>query len=104
MSILIKGMEKPKECYCCPCSTINMNGRWGKCNLLGRDYAGNPHKIYNDCPLIEMPPHGRLIDADKLEIERGNYEIYNDYSEAFDMIDNAPTVIEREEQEHEHTD
>ena len=101
MSILIKGMEKPKECYCCPCSTINMNGRWGKCNLLGRDYAGNPHKIYDDCPLVEIPSHGRLIDADRLSIQRENYDTYNNYSEAFDMIDNAPTVIEGEEQEHE---
>lgn len=55
MSILIKGMEKPKECYCCPCSTINMNGRWGKCNLLGRDYSSYPHGIYEGCPLVEMP-------------------------------------------------
>lgn len=55
MSVLIKGMEKPEECYCCPCSTINMNGRWGKCNLLGRDYSSYPHGIYEDCPLVEIP-------------------------------------------------
>lgn len=108
MSILIKGMEKPKECYCCPCSTINMNGRWGKCNLLGRDYAGNPHKIYNDCPLVEIPPHGRLIDADKY-LNKVKYEaegMSEDYGDVFInctdwVLGKEPTVIESEEREHE---
>lgn len=52
--------------------------------------------LSDDVEIVEVPKHGRLIDADELEIERGNYETYNDYSEAFDMIDNAPTVIEAE--------
>lgn len=108
MSILIKGMEKPEECYCCPCSTINMNGRWGKCNLLGRDYAGDPHKIYDDCPLVEIPPHGRLIDADytkkHLTFSRGINDcgvLYAPYGEIKKEIDRMPIVIESEEQEHE---
>ena len=108
MSILIKGMEKPKECYCCPCSTINMNGRWGKCNLLGRDYAGNPHKIYDDCPLVEIPPHGRLIDADEI-IKEQNYTVTDTNVEEVrvacrycaEVLKDAPTVIESEGQEHD---
>ena len=110
MGILIKGMKKPKECCCCPCSTINMNGRWGKCNLLGRDYAGYPHKIYDDCPLVEIPPHGRLIDADKfmkpfcdlLEKDEHSLDYYSlGYSGLNAMINDSPTVVESEEQEHE---
>lgn len=119
MSILIKGMEKPEECYCCPCSTINMNGRWGKCNLLGRDYAGDPHKIYDDCPLVEIPPHGRLIDADALKTKLNNIHDFllgdcefselamSDKARIDELINciaevvNAPTVIESEEQKHE---
>lgn len=54
--------------------------------------------LSDDVEIVEVPKHGRLIDTDELEIERGNYETYNDYSEAFDMIDNAPTVIEAEGQ------
>lgn len=34
----------------------------------------------------------RLIDADALDISREQYETYNDYSTAFDMIDYAPTI------------
>ena len=95
MSILIKGMEKPKECYCCPCSTINMNGRWGKCNLLGRDYAGDPHKIYNDCPLVEIPPHGRLIDVDKIFNALRISKDIDDESKAkfMRLLIESPTVI-----------
>lgn len=34
----------------------------------------------------------RLIDADALNIYREHYDTYADYSHAFDMIDNAPTI------------
>lgn len=97
-SILIKGMEKPKECYCCPCSTINMNGRWGKCNLLGRDYAGDPHKIYEDCPLAELPSHGRLVDADEIT-ENSKVFDNNGVSAKFvrEVIALTPTVIDNED-------
>lgn len=104
MSVLIKGMKKPEECYCCPCSTINMDGRWGKCNLLGRDYAGDPHKIYNDCPLVEIPPHGRLIDGDKLENtlsglgDRAYRRTKGTIMDAQKFLSYAPIVIEAEEQ------
>ena len=52
----------------------------------------------SDCPLIEIPPHGRLIDADELKTKHHRtddcYE--TEYVEMED-IDNAPTVIEAEE-------
>lgn len=95
MSILIKGMNKPEECYCCPCSTINMNGRWGKCNLLGRDYSSYPHGIYEDCPLVEIQPHGRLIDADKLCEYARNSTVGIDAND----ICRFPCVIGADEQE-----
>ena len=99
MSILIKGAKMPETCEECPVVTV-----CGECHyelvLEGEDFV--PIYVKDSCPLVEVPPHGRLIDADKLEIERRTYETYDDYSKAFDMIDNAPTVIESEEQEHEH--
>lgn len=110
MSILIKGVKKPKECYCCHCSTINMNGKWGKCNLLGRDYSSYPHGIYEDCPLVDIPPHGRLIDADRLlqdvssATDHVRFTTINnlDYENAFEAVAEfiafAPTVIESEEE------
>ena len=66
------------------------------------------------CAIIELPPHGRLIDADKLreavlkwmppdmcghdDEYYGNYEFDSDICASMVMeIDNAPTVIEGEE-------
>lgn len=91
MSILIKNMEMPKgissNCHRTITLVISSDG-------LVYDVDRNRLPAV----AVEVPePHGRLIDADELEIDKVNYETYNDYSEAFDMIDNAPTVIEAEE-------
>lgn len=90
MSILIKGMEMPHDCLECYVAQF--------CKEYEDDEDEENKRPYG-CPLVDVStPHGRLIDADKLEIERRTYETYNDYSETFDMIDNAPTVIESEEE------
>lgn len=62
-SILIKGMEMPKYCAVCPvCRKEPMD--W-HCTLL-RKIIGVPVERKPECPLEEIPPHGRLIDADKM--------------------------------------
>lgn len=100
MSVLIKGGKMPEYCgECDGCRFDNLNVEY-RCFATG-EFLGEldiNKERGESCPLVEIPPHGRLIDADKLEIERGNYETYNDYSETFDMIDNASTVIESEEE------
>jgi hypothetical protein len=60
MSILIPGMEMPKNCLECPlcwedeegmnCCFTNV-----VCLNIGRQAA---------CPLIELPPHGDLVERD----------------------------------------
>lgn len=66
MSVLIKGMEMPKNCAECPCRMIGYTADY--CNVLGKfiDFAVGSDGRRKDCPLIELPPHGRLIDADAL--------------------------------------
>lgn len=66
MSVLIRGMEMPKNCKECPFSDHEawclLPGDWRE-----RYYCPDDERS-DDCPLIEIPtPHGRLIDADKLE-------------------------------------
>ena len=81
MSILIKGMEMPKDCIFCPM----FRGAWTMCTVLNKTTSvkGRP----DDCPLVPVPPHGRLIDADTI-------------NERFlEVRDLAPTVIEAEEGE-----
>jgi thiamine monophosphate synthase len=49
MSILIKGMKMPTTCDEC---------------FLPLRYCPYAMEKDGECPLIEVPPHGRLIDAD----------------------------------------
>ena len=53
-----------------------------------------------DCPLIDVPPHGRLIDADALQRRFDRLpQTSGDVIEAedvFDVIRTAPTIIEVE--------
>ena len=46
------------------------------------------------CPLVELPPHGRLIDADVL-MENAQYKGTHDILTARDIVA-APTIIEAE--------
>lgn len=102
MSVLIKGMEMPKDCISCEFSYPMFEGIW-YCGYAGKYIdEENDEEYYEaaysyDCPLVEVPtPHGRLIDADEVHftmtdtIEQGRAE---------EALNNAPTVIEAEEEE-----
>ena len=69
MSILIQGMEMPQNCRTCPMLFDGHSYRW--CNItgesLGIEEADNGRNEY--CPLIELPPHGRLISENGEEYE-----------------------------------
>ena len=83
MSILIKGMEMPKNCI------RKMPIKFSELDL--RDGL---------CPLIELPPHGRLIDADAL-IKQMTEEGWADgcgWADALDLA-LAPTIIESDGEE-----
>ena len=61
MSVLIKGMEIPKSCAKC-----KLFGEYG-CPFIGAvGYALTRGERNEDCPLVPVPPHGRMIDADAL--------------------------------------
>ena len=109
MSILIKGMEMPKNCFDCP-----INCRMPDYTLLCRlDFRPRDALLRNDCPLIELRPHGRLIDADALMLKIQEYiEEYSDIDEngvhdpkwcamkeAEMVIYKAPTIIPAEVEE-----
>ena len=51
MSIIVKGMEMPLNCAMCE--------RWSICECAVED--GDLVRDKN-CPLIELPPHGDLVD------------------------------------------
>ena len=67
MSILIRDMEMPKSCL--ECRLYNDPWCMAKNRNQWRTAYNRPPKVerQNDCPLIEVPPHGKLIDADALK-------------------------------------
>lgn len=106
MSVIIKGMEMPKTCKECPFSDHEawclIPGDWRERYYMPKDERSKY------CPLIELPPHGRLIDADVLLDEsewygeRATYDNpMSDGEEAVSVesILNAPIVIEVEKNE-----
>lgn len=68
MTILIKGLEMPKE-GCKDCCFVDRRWLGDICPFLRTEVSGNVErggKPYA-CPLVEVPtPHGDLIDADAL--------------------------------------
>lgn len=86
MSILIKGMEMPTSCADC-----KLRMAVGCCGNL-------PHNIrMPNCPLIELPPHGDLIDryAAIRSAFKGEQNIYC-WDEIEEAIDSVPAIIESE--------
>ena len=109
MSVIIKGMEMPKNCAFCPLSEYRNSslGQILDCKQIGtvgtpsRDTHNVLKRRHPNCPLIEVPtPHGRLVDIKS--VEDGKFTtVSNEYQRwwngALDsVVDNAPTVIEAE--------
>ena len=106
MSVLIKGMKMPKNCDECPCY-YETEGAWrNECEVLGKEYIADDYRP-EWCPLVELPPHGRLIDAYELAIEIlklqkyrfsiEDPEIFVSRKAVMQAISDNPTVIEAEE-------
>ena len=102
MSVLIKGMKIPTSCSECV-----LNYDCFKCIVTGTPFFDHEHNFDNEttrldnCPLIEIPPHGRLIDADKFKEEFPHDEDWdypvNTNSYVVETIDKSSIIIEAEE-------
>ena len=110
MGIHIKGnIELPPHCFNCSTKVDPDNRR---CNVDGHIFEETLSKITSRrddlCPLSYVPPHGRLIDADK----KIKVQLYDDMTEDYSMVEmtiddllsqgcveaNAPTIIPAEEE------
>ena len=109
MSILVGVMKMPRNCIECPL-------QFGGICYVQPPEIDDPFVAEtvdeaakgrtNWCPLVSIPPHGRLIDAS----EKIRVQIYDDMTEDYHMVDmtiddllsqgwieaNAPTIIEAE--------
>lgn len=96
MSVLIKGMIKPKDCgYCQFCIEEDvMFETEFRCSITGI-YMDEDYCFPDICPIVELPDHhGRLIDADALVTESLKDGAYGYVSTK--QIYDAETIIEAE--------
>ena len=104
MSIIIKGMEMPKNCSDCLLNYDQMmcivtGTRWWSDTMVLMDFDSAKERLH-DCPLVELPPHGRLGDLDKLMTEFMDSDLdhlqRDDWREVIQIVADAPIVIEAE--------
>lgn len=103
MSVLIKGMGMPESCEDCSAQIIDPTGGASGCAvnhsiILRKRGERRP----TECPLVEVPKHGRLIDADEfekyVELEYETREISHPNWIKFRVwCGDQPTIIEAEE-------
>ena len=85
--ILIKGMELPKEGHYF--LEVFYDGEIRRCS--------NPLEGFSntEATAIELPPHGRLVDADVLPIVGiTDYKLEGHTVIEYEDLQNAPTVVE----------
>ena len=94
--VYIPGFKKPVACW--HCALLNKDEE--RCPLHDDWYLSLKDE-YEECPLVEVPDHGDLIDAqEQMRLMKAcEYDTYNDYSRAFDMLDDAPTIIPEDREE-----
>lgn len=106
--IVIRGMEMPKSCESCKfCWRGVSTGTFCKINgkMISEGYASFDSRDIN-CPLVELPPHGRLGDLDKLaskvagaqeQIRGKDYDPFMLLGDVLRWIGLTPTVLEATE-------
>ena len=103
MSIYIKGMEMPTSCG--DCKAFVCYKQWAGdmgdcfCGITKEDAKAKEKNA--DCPLVPVPLHGRLIDADAFLALINDSTILSDFLKCIinPLIRGEPTVIEAEEGE-----
>ena len=102
-------MEMPESCIKCKLCVSY------KCVLTGEirwsDEFDYDNKRFENCPLIPIPAHGRLIDVDALSAKlnmmlsmafgEGNTAFHFAYRSLGKVVENAPTIIPAETLEEE---
>ena len=111
MSVIIKGIEMPKNCDECPCY-YETEGAWrNECEVFGKEHTASETRP-EWCPLIPATPHGRWIKPTRVPdsmldecslcgFDCGSYTFnYCPCCGArMDADEKEPTAIEAEEEE-----
>lgn len=105
--ILIRGLSMPYDCDECKLCAFIPVGEYGldrKCLPLNRNAEITIRR--KDCPLVELPPHGDLIDASKLIPIYEEMKWSDDYCKecmkgAIWEVEQAPVIVPANKEESE---
>ena len=110
MSVIVKGMKMPESCKYCRFYSPLVGFMCIAANKkYGDDFNPFCKKRPDWCPLVEIKPHGRLIDADVLRqmmhheafetdspMQKWDSGCWIRYKMFERMEEDAPTIIEEE--------
>ena len=117
MSVVIDKLEVPQNCFYCQLMAKTEDGKYMKCPLVGfkysmtdmYEYVSNLESPHLECPMKDVPKHGRLIDADdfdqRVRLAGGmcEEELTEDFKDGIQttltMLKNQPTVIPASEED-----
>lgn len=76
MSVLVKDMTMPRDCPMCPMAHWNASNMFSGCEAVpdkkyaisDPEYANSDHRP-DWCPLVDVQPHGDLIDRNAFSSE-----------------------------------
>ena len=104
MDILIKNIEMPRSCEDCFACEEYSSESFDYCKILkAMTTRGGRRK---DCPIVELPKHGRLGDLDEISnklLGKGltrffvREKRYLTIGDARKIIENAPVIVEATE-------
>ena len=115
MAVYINGLQMPPNCWWCPVKF--WNDVEYICPFSHKHINSGDADRHDDCPLLPVPDHGRLIDADALKMKMqigdcakegcgeskhryGSYCWLDDKGAMVcDAINEAPTIIEADRSE-----
>lgn len=99
MSLYIKGMDMPTSCCNCPLAKLSTTGETLFCNYTLSSVPWDDKPF--DCPLVPVPEHGPLIDADAFE-RRCMFDAgINDMQDVIYAMRDYPHIIPADKEETE---
>lgn len=100
--VLIRGMKMPQRCKACRfCGFGGERSELNVCMFTGESQPKLSQERMSKCPLVPVPPHGRLIDAeaymDYMQNRYDNNEITNgDWIDFRLSLKDQPTIVPAE--------
>lgn len=88
MDVLIKNVEKPKNCLECQFYL----SEYDYCHALKDNLSQKEWETKSRCPLVELPPHGDLIERSKVHEAITQAYCLEDVPSIIDQL--VPTVLE----------